>query len=102
MAVPLASSADGVSFAVRVVPRSSKSLVAGTRGDALLVRLTAPPIEGAANEALIALFSHLFNRPKRDIRIVSGQSSRDKRVAIAGASADQIGARLSDILADRS
>jgi uncharacterized protein (TIGR00251 family) len=90
-----------VTFAVRVVPRSSKSSIAGTRGDALLVRLTAPPVEGAANEALVTLLAGVFDRPKRDISIVSGHASRDKRVAVSGVCADEITARLSAILAAR-
>ena len=64
------------------------------RGDALLVRLAAAPVDGAANEALIAFLAEIFDRPRRDITIVSGHSSRDKRVAIAGASEADVAARL--------
>jgi uncharacterized protein (TIGR00251 family) len=98
--LPLSDSKDGVTFAVRVIPRAGRTAVAGVRGDALLVRLAAPPVEGAANEALVALVADLFDRPKRDVRIVSGAASRDKRVAIAGVPAAEAGRRLLAILAD--
>lgn len=85
-------------LSVRVIPRSSKSRIDGRRGDALLVRLAAPPVDGAANEALIDLLAREFRRPKRDITILSGQSSRDKRIDIAGLSEAEGTERLSAIL----
>jgi uncharacterized protein (TIGR00251 family) len=62
------------------------------------VRLAAPPVDGAANDALIAFLSTLFDRPKRDITLVSGHSSRDKRVAIAGLGSAEIASRLAAVL----
>ena len=91
--------AAGASFAVRVIPRAGRTAVAGIRGDALLVRLAAAPVEGAANEALLELVADLFARPKRDVSIVSGQASRDKRIAIAGMTDTAVAARLDSILA---
>lgn len=85
-------------LAVRVIPRSPRSKIDGRRGDAILVRLAAPPVEGAANEALIDLLSREFHLPKRQITIVSGATSRDKRVELAGLSEGDAEARLSDIL----
>jgi len=67
-----------------VIPRAPWTRVDGTRGGALLIRLAAPPVDGAANEALIAFLSEALALPRRNIRIVSGEKSRDKRVAIAG------------------
>jgi uncharacterized protein (TIGR00251 family) len=87
-----------VILSVRVIPRSSKSRIDGRRGDALLVRLAAPPVDGVANEALIDLLAREFQRPKRDITILSGQSSRDKRIDIAGLSEAEGTERLSAIL----
>jgi uncharacterized protein (TIGR00251 family) len=58
--------------------------VDGLRGDAVLIRLAAPPVEGAANEALIAFLSEALGVPRRSIAIVSGEKSRDKRVRIEG------------------
>jgi uncharacterized protein YggU (UPF0235/DUF167 family) len=59
-----------------------------------VIRVAAPPVEGAANEALIAYFAHALHIPPRSIRIVSGERGRRKRVAIAGVSAEQIRAAL--------
>jgi uncharacterized protein len=60
----------------------------------LLVKVTAPPVDSAANEAVIALLAATLKIPKRDIAIVSGESSRNKRVRIAGLSTADIRARL--------
>jgi uncharacterized protein len=98
MPIPVARGAAGVMFAVRVVTRAGRSAVAGVRGDALLVRLAAPPVDGAANDALIAFLAGLFDRPKRDLALVSGHTSRQKRIAIAGLTEEQVSARLYAIL----
>ena len=71
-----------IQLSVRVVPRASKPGIVGTRGGALLVRLQSPPVEGAANEELLALLSQTFGVPRRDVAIASGQRSKLKRVAI--------------------
>ena len=68
--------------------------MAGERDGALLVRLAAPPVEGAANDALIEFLSDALRLPRRDIRIVSGERSRRKRVAIAGMTPAQVRAIL--------
>ncbi|HEY7499446.1 MAG TPA: DUF167 domain-containing protein [Vicinamibacterales bacterium] len=75
---------SGVRFAVRVIPRSGRAGVAGIRGDALLVRLHAPPIEGAANAELVAVLSAALRVPKSAVAIVSGDRSRQKRVHVEG------------------
>ena len=67
-----------------MIPRSPRSRVDGLRGDAVLIRLAAPPVEGAANEALIAFLSDALGLPRRSIAIVAGEKSRDKRVRIEG------------------
>lgn len=79
----------GVDIDVRVIPRAGRTGLAGIRDGRLLVRLAAAPVEGAANAALVDLFSTLFARPKRDIRVVSGDRSRSKRIAVDGVSADE-------------
>jgi uncharacterized protein YggU (UPF0235/DUF167 family) len=68
------------------------------RGDALLVRLAAAPSDGAANDALIAFLAGEFDCPKRHVAILAGHTSRDKRVAIGGATPDAVARRLSAIL----
>jgi hypothetical protein len=79
---------------VRVVPRSAKAGPAGIREGAYLVRLNAPPVEGAANAELIALLSDLLHIPKRNVTIVSGERSRTKRVRIDGIGEDTVRTRL--------
>lgn len=77
--------ADGVTLLVKVSPRSSKNGVAGIVDGALKVTLTAPPVDGAANEMLIETLAKLCNLRKSDISILSGHTSRQKRVRLAGA-----------------
>ncbi|HVX40936.1 MAG TPA: DUF167 domain-containing protein [Gemmatimonadaceae bacterium] len=73
-----------VRFAVHVQPRASRSEVAGVHGDALKVRLTSPPVDGAANEALVEFLAALFAVGRRDVRILAGETSRSKVVEIDG------------------
>ena len=81
-------------LAIRVIPRSPRTRVDGRRGDAILIRLNAPPVDGAANDALVAFLSDVLDVPRRSIAIVSGQTSRDKRVRVDGMDADAAIARL--------
>jgi uncharacterized protein (TIGR00251 family) len=92
--IPLRETADGVVFRIRVVPRASKCEAAGFQGDALKLRITAPPVEGKANEALIALLAELLGVKKGQVAIVAGHASRTKTVAVAGVKAAQIAALL--------
>jgi uncharacterized protein len=84
--VVITASPDGVVIDVRVIPRASKPGVAGVRDNALLVRLTAPPVEGAANAELIDVMARAAGVPRRAVSIVSGDRNRMKRVAISGIS----------------
>ena len=79
----------GVEISVRVIPRARRSEVSGRRGDALLVRLAAPPLEGAANRALVELLADRLGTSDRFIRIIGGERSRDKRVAVSGLTREQ-------------
>jgi uncharacterized protein len=79
---------------VRVTPRAGRSAVAGVRDGILLVKLAAAPVDGAANEALVALLSDVLHIPKRSIRIKSGERSRTKVVEIDGATEDDVLRRL--------
>jgi len=83
---------------VRIIPRAGRTAIAGWRGDALLVRLAAAPVAGAANEALIQLLSETLDLPRRNVTIAAGHKTRDKRVEIEGLDDAQVAARLSDIL----
>jgi hypothetical protein len=82
--------ADGVEFSVRVIPRARKTECAGVRGESLVVRLAAAPVDGAANDALIDFFADALRVPRRAVRILSGERARDKRIAIAGVTPEHI------------
>ncbi len=79
-----------VTFTVRVVPRASKNEIAGWEGEILRIRLTAPPVEGKANEALEKFLASLLDVPRSSVDIIAGQSSRNKTVSIRGVAADQV------------
>lgn len=79
-----------VRFSVRVQPRASRTEVAGLHGDALKIRLAAPPVDGAANEALTLFLADTFAVPKRFVRILVGEASRSKVVEIDGVAADAV------------
>jgi uncharacterized protein (TIGR00251 family) len=81
---------DVVRFSVRLQPRASKNEIAGLQGTALKVRVTAPPVDGLANEALIELLSRTLNTSRRNVCIVSGHSSRTKLIEISEASLESI------------
>ena len=74
----------GIEIDVRVIPRAGRSGVAGTREGALLVRLNAPPVDGAANDELIEVLAKALGAPKRAVSIVAGERSRQKRVRVGG------------------
>jgi hypothetical protein len=75
---------DGVSLAVKVIPRAGVTKIAGTREGRLLIRVAAAPVEGAANDALIAFLSEILNVPARRICVIAGAHSRNKLVTISG------------------
>jgi uncharacterized protein (TIGR00251 family) len=81
---------DAVRFSVRLQPRASTNEIAGLQGGALKVRVTAPPVDGLANEALIELLSRTLNISRRNVCIVSGHSSRTKLIEISEASLESI------------
>ena len=84
-----------VVFTVRVVPRASRDAIEGEYQGALKVRLTAPPVEDRANDALVRLLAERLKVPRSAVRIVAGEKSRMKRVEIAGVSRAHI-AELAD------
>jgi hypothetical protein len=87
MALDVRDTEDGVTLRVRVQPRASREALGGERDGALVVRLTAPPVEGRANEALARLLGRALGVPPSAVRVVRGAAGRDKRVAVAGVSA---------------
>ncbi|MFZ3217844.1 MAG: DUF167 domain-containing protein [Candidatus Acidiferrales bacterium] len=80
----------GVSFHVRVQPRSSREEIAGEHAGALKIRLTAPPVDDRANLALVRLLADRLNVPLAAVRIVSGEKGRSKRVAVSGVTREQV------------
>ena len=85
------SEKDGkVSFVVKVQPRASKNELAGVLGDGVKLRLTAPPVDGEANKAVINFFAGLFRVPKGAVTIVSGLTSRTKMVEVTGVKAEEV------------
>lgn len=90
----IASTADGVVIDVRVIPRASRSEVAGTRDGALLIRINAPPVDGAANTELIELLADILEVPRRNITITGGATSKRKRVTVVGITVDRASSRL--------
>jgi uncharacterized protein (TIGR00251 family) len=88
--IPLFESDCGTSFAVKVHPRAEKNAITGEFGDALKVSLTAPAIEGRANDACIEFFAKLLKVPRSSVTIASGQSSRNKVIRVAGISAAEV------------
>jgi uncharacterized protein (TIGR00251 family) len=79
---------------VKVIPRAGRTSLAGMRDGAVLIRLAAAPLEGAANSELIDFFSTLLDVPKRNITIISGEKSRQKRVRIDGVTAEIVSSLL--------
>jgi len=92
--IPLRETETGVIFRIRVVPRASRSGAAGIQGDTLKLRITAPPVEGKANEACIALLAELLGVKRTQVAIISGHTSRTKTVAVEGVKAKEIAARI--------
>lgn len=80
---------------VRVIPRARRTESSGERDGAFVIRLAAPPVDGAANDALVEFLADALNVPRRAVRIVSGERGRRKRVEIDGLTAADVRARLS-------
>jgi uncharacterized protein (TIGR00251 family) len=77
----------GLTFAVRIVPRASRSEIAGEYDGALRVRVAAPPVDGAANRELVRTLAKIFKLPQNAVEIVSGANSKSKVVRVRGADA---------------
>lgn len=83
---------------MRVQPRASKSGVAGELDGALKIRLAAPPVDGAANEELARLLAKLFDVPRQQITLVSGQTSKNKLIRVSGISIEEGARVLAEVL----
>jgi uncharacterized protein (TIGR00251 family) len=92
--ISIQESSGGVTFAVRVHPRAKKTAITGELGDALKLSLTAPPIDGKANDACIEFFAKLLKLPRSSVTIASGQASRQKVIRVSGLSAEEVCRRI--------
>jgi hypothetical protein len=102
----LRESAHGVTLAVRAQPGAKKTAIAGLYGEGaaaqLKIAVHAPPIEGRANQALIAFLAGFFDLPKSAVELTSGELSRSKVFLLRGVSKVQAEARLAELLKPRS
>ncbi len=86
----LSSNGDAVVLAVLVQPRASKNQLCGIQGDELKIRLTSPPVDGAANKLCVQFLAKLLGCSKSSVTLLSGHKSRHKRLAVAGVTAQQV------------
>ena len=92
--IPIRDTPQGATFAIRVQPRARKNAIVGELGDALKLALTAPPVEGRANEACIEFLAEFLKVPRSSVTIAAGQSSRNKVIRVRGLSTTQVEERL--------
>ena len=84
----------GIRLTVHVQPRASRTEIDGQYGDALKIRLAAPPVDGAANEALVRFLAEVLARPRAAVRLTAGAGSRRKTVEVAGIGATDAARKL--------
>ena len=92
--IPIRDTPSGATFQVKVHPRAKKNAITGEVGDALKLALTAPPVEGRANEACIAFLAEVLNVPRSSVTIAAGENSRLKVIRVAGSTAEQVRRKL--------
>lgn len=85
---------SGVRLQLHIQPRASRTEVVGLHGDALKIRLAAPPVDGAANDALVRWVARKFKRPMRDVVLTAGESSRRKVVVVEGVTVAEVAEAL--------
>jgi len=93
--VSVQENGDSISFSVKVQPRAKKNSITGEVGGALKLALTAPPVDGAANEACVDFFAKSLKVKRSSVTIASGERNRLKVVRVAGVTAQQFWERLS-------
>ncbi len=86
--------ATGARIEIRVQPRASRNTISGMRAGILRIRVTAPPVDGQANAAAIALLAQALDLPKSAIRLVRGASSREKTLAVESMSQEELNQRM--------
>jgi hypothetical protein len=91
---PISPTATGVRLRLRIQPRASREEIAGVAGDMIRIRLTAPPVDGTANEALVRFLAVRLQVPRSAVELVSGHTGRTKLVAVTGVSVEETAQRL--------
>jgi uncharacterized protein (TIGR00251 family) len=97
----LAGSKGAAVLDVFVQPRAAKNAIVGVHGSALKLKVTAPPVEGKANRATEELVAEALGIARSSVRVVSGESSRHKRLVISGISAEMVACELEHVLSSR-
>jgi uncharacterized protein len=92
--IPISDHPLGATFPIRVQPRAARTAITGTVGDALKVSLSAPPLDGRANAAVVEFFSEVLSVPRSAVQVVAGERSRNKIVRIAGCSGAEVQRKL--------
>jgi len=99
LVIKIQQDGDGVTFSVKVHPKARRERISGTVGDSLKVELTAPPVDGKANEACIRFFADFLKVPRSSVTIAAGVGSRRKVIRVAGISARQVERTIVTMLA---
>jgi uncharacterized protein (TIGR00251 family) len=97
----LLEQAGGTSFRVRVAPRAAREALLGVHDGALKVSLTAPPVEGAANDALVRFLAKMLGAPRRAVNVLHGEHARIKTLRVEGMSANAVRAALTAVTGER-
>jgi uncharacterized protein (TIGR00251 family) len=92
--VAIQNSPAGATFAVKVHPRARKNAITGEVGDALKLALTAPPVDGKANQACIEFFAKLLKVPRSSVTIAAGRTTRNKVIRVSGLTAEEVRERI--------
>ncbi|MBP1761367.1 MAG: hypothetical protein H6Q64_909 [Firmicutes bacterium] len=94
MTLRITTNASGVCLEVQVQPRSSRNQIVGEQDGRLKIKLTAPPVEGEANQALINYLAQLLQVPKKNVKLLKGESARHKLIEIIGVTEQELIAKL--------
>ena len=96
--IPIHDTPAGATLQVKVHPRARNNAITGVVGDALKLALTAPPVEGRANEACVKFLAEFLNVARSSVTIAAGESSRQKLIRVAGLRAAQVEDKLRAVL----
>jgi uncharacterized protein (TIGR00251 family) len=98
----LARSGDALTIEVFVQPRSAKDALVGVHGRALKLKVTAPPVDGRANDAVVELFAKWLAVPRSGVEVVAGRSSRHKQIRVLGTTPERVTSAVAAVLSSRA